>query len=170
MIVSKVMIFGRPGSGKSTFATQLAKKYHLPVHHLDRHFFVANWKDRDYKEFLDIQQQLVMTPKWVIDGNAMRSLETRFQQADVAIYFHFNVWRCLWRMLKRVSQKDWDIPDLADGCSKTIRWKLISYMFNFHKRYYPFIQELRIKYPYVQFHIFKTDKDVHNFLNSTQKK
>jgi len=33
---SKVMIFGRPGSGKSTFALALSQKTGLPLHHLDR--------------------------------------------------------------------------------------------------------------------------------------
>jgi adenylate kinase family enzyme len=35
----RIMIFGRPGSGKSTFATWLSRALNLPLHHLDKHFY-----------------------------------------------------------------------------------------------------------------------------------
>lgn len=50
----KIMIFGRPGSGKSTFATWLSQSLDLPLHHLDKHFYIRNWVERDYNEFLQI--------------------------------------------------------------------------------------------------------------------
>jgi adenylate kinase family enzyme len=78
----RIMIFGRSGSGKSTFATWLAEKLTLPLHHLDKHFYVANWVERDYNEFLQIQQNLVNSDCWVIDGNSIRSLEMRWSKAD----------------------------------------------------------------------------------------
>lgn len=93
-VFNKIMIFGLPGSGKSTFATKLAQFLNLPIYHLDKHFYVENWIERDYQEFLDIQQSFVDRASWVIDGNAMKSLEMRFQKADVAIYFHYSVFVC----------------------------------------------------------------------------
>jgi adenylate kinase family enzyme len=45
----RICIFGRPGSGKSTFAHKLHLKTGLPLYHLDRYFFVANWVERDYQ-------------------------------------------------------------------------------------------------------------------------
>ncbi len=46
------MIFGRPGSGKTTFAFQLSQKTGLPLYHIDRHFYIDNWIARDYKGLL----------------------------------------------------------------------------------------------------------------------
>lgn len=166
--LNRVMIFGLPGSGKSTFATKLAQHLNLPIFHLDKHFYIENWIERDYQEFLDIQQHFVDQPKWVIDGNAMQSLEMRFQKADTAIYFHFPVFVCLWRILKRVFQKAWHIPDLAEGCTKSVRFKLIKYMFQYHKRYSPKMDALRQKYPQVRFYIFKSDREAAAFLNSVE--
>ena len=37
----RIMIFGRPGSGKSTFAVELALKLNLPLYHLDKYFVTA---------------------------------------------------------------------------------------------------------------------------------
>ncbi len=65
----RMMIFGRPGGGKSTFALKLAKSSGAPVYHLDRYFFVGNWVKRNPQEFLNIQQSLVEEENWIIDGN-----------------------------------------------------------------------------------------------------
>lgn len=48
----KIMIFGRPGGGKSTSANQLSKELGLPIYHLDKYFYVENWVERNYQEFL----------------------------------------------------------------------------------------------------------------------
>jgi adenylate kinase family enzyme len=40
--IDKIMVFGLPGSGKSTFATKLAQSLNLPIYHLDRHFYVES--------------------------------------------------------------------------------------------------------------------------------
>ena len=47
------MIFGRPGSGKSTFANQLGKKLKLLVYPLDKYFYVRNWVERDKQDSLE---------------------------------------------------------------------------------------------------------------------
>ena len=54
----RIMIFGLPGSGKSTFAVRLARLLHLPVVHLDKYFFIHNWNKRDHEDFLKIQLYL----------------------------------------------------------------------------------------------------------------
>jgi adenylate kinase family enzyme len=94
------------------------------IYHLDKYFYVENWVEREYQQFLDTQQNFVDLPKWVIDGNAMKLVEMRFQKADIAIYFHYPILLCLWRLLKRAFQQNWHIPDLAEGCTKSVRFKL----------------------------------------------
>lgn len=168
-IFNKIVIFGLPGSGKSTFARKLAEHLELPIYHLDRHFFVKNWIQRDHQGFLEIHQNFVEQPKWVIDGNPMKSLEMRFQKADVVIYFHYPIKVCFWRILKRAFQKNWRIPDLAEGCRKSASYKLIKYMYQFHVCYTPHINELRQKYPSVPFHILKSDCDAKEFLRVVEK-
>ncbi len=162
--MNRIIVFGRPGSGKSTFAAKIGARLALPVHHLDKHFYVENWVERDYEEFLAIQQEFVKGEKWIIDGNSMRSLEMRFARADAAVYFRLNAWICLWRILKRVFYKNWHIPDLAEGCTKSIRFKLIKYMFAFDRRYGPKIDDLRMRYPDVRFFLVKSDRDARRIL------
>ena len=99
--MKKIMIFGIPGSGKSTFSALLAVLLHIPLYHLDRYFYTQRWKERAYNEFLAIQESFVEKESWIIDGNATRSLEIRFKKADVVLYFRFNRLLCLWRIFKR---------------------------------------------------------------------
>ncbi len=146
------MIFGRPGSGKSTFALQLHAETSLPLHHLDRHFYTANWVEHDYKEFMDWQKNIVAQDRWIIDGNNTKSLELRYARAQVCIYFNYPRRLCLWRIFKRkLFGKHEAIDDRAIGCAETIRWSLIKYTWTFEKRVHQIIRELRARYPQVKF-------------------
>jgi adenylate kinase family enzyme len=162
----KVMIFGIPGSGKSTFAVRLGALLHLPVFHLDRYFFIEDWKERNYEDFLQIQRRLVEQAEWIIDGNATKSLEMRFRHADVVLYFRFNRLLCLWRIFKRLAFKDHRISDRAEGCPESVRLRLISYLWGFDDRVKQTIQELRTRYPFTSFHEIRNQNELEIFLQT----
>ena len=165
MMPSKIMIFGIPGSGKSTFANQLGGITHLPVIHLDKYFYVGNWIERDYEEFLKIQKQFVQRKEWIIDGNATRSLEMRYSKADLVLYFKMNRLLCLYRIFYRLLFKDHRISDRAEGCTEQIRFKLIRYLWGFNKRVANTICDLRSRYPQVIFKEIKNKKEVRKLLD-----
>ena len=157
----RIMIFGRPGSGKSTFALKLSQQLHLPLYHLDRYFFTRDWIERDYSEFLQIQKEIVDKDSWIIDGNAIRSLEMRYQRADIVIYFCYPKLKCLWRIIKRrFLSKNHRIKDKAEGCTETIHWSLIKYLWTYETRVQSQIIELRKKYPTVKFYVVRNDQDL----------
>ena len=161
---SRICIFGRPGSGKSTFALKLHKETNLPLYHLDKYFFTANWVERDYQQFLSIQQDIVDQERWIIDGNSLKSLEMRYARAQVCLYFNYPRWLCLIRLVKRILFKDPAIKDRADECPEIIRWNLIKYMWTFeyrqNKRLLHLITQLRSDYPEVKFIEIKNDSDL----------
>jgi adenylate kinase family enzyme len=165
----RIVIFGIPGSGKSTFALKLSVLLNLPLFHLDKYFFVQGWKERDYEEFLQIQKGLVDQDCYIMDGNAIRSLEMRFHRADIIIYFRFNRLLCLWRIFKRWIWKDQRIDDRAEGCSETICFSLIRYLWQFPKRVKQSIEGLHLRYPNALFYEFSSDKQASAFLIALQK-
>lgn len=154
------MLFGRPGSGKSTYAYALSKATGLPLYHLDKHFYVQNWVERDYQEFLAIQKELGAQDSWVIDGNNTQSLELRWARADTVLYFNYPRWRCYWRVLKRCFTKDARIDDRAENCPETISLKLLRYMWSFEQRVAMRIEALRKQYPDVHFYEIRSDKEL----------
>ncbi len=155
---AKVMIFGRPGSGKSTFALQLHRTSQVPLYHLDKHFFGPNWIERDYQEFLAIQQSILATDTWIIDGNNTQSLEMRYSKADLVLYFNYPKWLCYWRILKRWLSKNRDIDDRAPGCKETIRLSLLRYMWSFEERVAKQISLLKEQYPNTRFMEINNDR------------
>lgn len=162
----RIALFGLPGSGKSTFAAKLGKILNIPVHHLDKHYFEANWKARKREEFLATQQAMVNEEVWIIDGNSIATLE-RFAKAEEVIYFHFPRYFCLWRLLKRAFFPDQTLADSAEGCSKSrISWELLLYLWNFDNEKKEWIQELRQKYPHVDFHIFRSAMDADQYIEA----
>lgn len=152
------MIFGRPGSGKSTFSLALHKLTGLSLHHLDKYFFISNWIERDYEEFIHIQENMVNQDAWIVDGNNAKSLELRYAKADLVLYFNYPRYLCYWRILKRLFCKRQEIEDRAEGCRETIRLKFLQYVWTFEKQVEEKIQYLKERYPQVVFKEIKSDK------------
>lgn len=148
---NRIMIFGRPGSGKSTFAHAIHCILKLPLHHLDKYYFINNWVERDTQEFLDIQQSLVSSKKWIIDGNSIKTLEIRYAKADLVLYINFPRWICIYRILKRILFPNTEIDDRADNCKDRISWKLLKYSWTFDKRIKGPLMHLHKQYPEVKF-------------------
>lgn len=162
---TKIMIIGRPGSGKSTFAICLANILNIRVFHLDKYFFEKNCIERDYQEFLSSQEDMISRASWIIDGNSTKSYEMRYACADLCLYFNFPRWLCYWRVFKRLFHKHPSIDDRAPNCPETVRWSLLKYMWNFEGRVDPILKQLQLKYPNVRLIEFRSDAEVNKFIN-----
>ncbi|HEV2523766.1 MAG TPA: DNA topology modulation protein [Gammaproteobacteria bacterium] len=160
MNFKKIMIFGRPGSGKSTFASSLACVSNLPLHHLDKHFYAARWTKRNYDEFLSIQKNIVNSNAWIIDGNCTSSFEMRWSKADLVLYFNFPKVICYFRILKRFFKPNKMLDDRASGCYETIRFSLLKYIWSFEERVSTQVALLKEKYPDTVFREIKSKNDL----------
>ena len=160
----KIVIFGRPGAGKSTFASRLSKHLSIPLYHLDKYFFTHQWIERDPQEFIEILQQIIDQPAWVIDGNSLKSLERRYTKATHVLYFNFPKILCYWRVFKRYFKKDPAIEDRAPNCPEVIKWKLLVYMWSYEKRVATQLETLKAKHPDVIFQEITNDAQAQEYL------
>ena len=151
----RIVIFGRPGSGKSTFAHSLHLFTKIPLYHLDKYFFIKNWQERNYNDFLKIQQSIVIQDNWIIDGNSIKS------RADLILYFNYSKLVCLYRIFKRFFIKHVEIDNRAIGCNEIIRFRLLKYMWIFEKRVNPIIEDLRSMNNFFE---IKNNKDLQQIL------
>ncbi len=116
--------------------------------------------ERDYNEFLDIQQSLVAGGSWMIDGNCIRSLAMRYARADLVIYLNYPRHICYWRILKRIFTKNPAIDDRSPGCKETINFKLLRYMWTFHHRVEQSILHLQQQYPTIKFVEVRSEREL----------
>jgi adenylate kinase family enzyme len=160
----RIAIIGLPGSGKSTFAAKLGSLLSIPVHHLDRHMFEPDGKKRDKKEFISIQKAMLDEESWVVEGCSFSTFEMRFASSDTLIYFHFPRILCVWRIFKRLFNHN-----KAFGGLKIVTWEILKYIWSFDKEKRARIEELREKYPQVNFLIFKNQNAADQYLRSLQE-
>lgn len=159
----RIVIIGKPGSGKSTFALRFAKQLQLPLLHLDKIFFVENWESRNYSDFLDEQQLWVERDNWIIDGNSIQSLWMRHSRATMVIYFNYPNWLCFLRIFKRFFSHDPAIDDMPAGCRKNVSWKLLTYLWGYEKRINPVLEWLRQIHPEIPFYEIRSDDELRAF-------
>lgn len=147
----RIVIFGPPGSGKTVLGGLIASRLHLDLFHIDRLFFQKGWIERAPEAFHKDLGDILEKASWVLDGNAMASLERRFSVADVVIYYNRPRWRCLlrvlWRALKTFGREKRDGPD---GSTNRVTWRLLCYTWRFKTRYASHVDMLREKYPHVR--------------------
>lgn len=161
----KIAIIGRPGSGKSTFSLKLGKILNIPVHHLDNHIFDGK-KKRNKHEMIAIKKDLLKEKVWIIEGCSYNTLEMRFADADTVIFLNFSRLQCLWRVCKRVMMPNEELSQT--GCIKGISLDLVKYIWNFDKDKRKIIEDLRKKYPHVQFLMFHSFKEMDCFLKKIE--
>ena len=119
----RVVIIGFSGSGKSTMAQQLGKKYSCKVLHLDCVHWMPGWRERDKDDrerivsgFLDENQS------WVIDGT-YRSVcfKRRFDSATHIIILNFPMYICLFRVIRRyLMYRGKSRESMTAGCRERI--------------------------------------------------
>ena len=164
----KVLVFGIPGSGKTTFSNRLSEITGTPVFHVDRHFFRKGrgWVERPQEEFLkDVKEQLEKD-SWIIDGNGMRSLEMRFKEANLAIYFNFPRKICIFRIFYRwTSTLGQEKTDGPEGAINNISFHLLKYLWKFPSRYTPAINALKKRHLNVEFIHVRSQEDLELILN-----
>ncbi len=119
--MQRVMIVGGPGSGKSTLAQRLGGTTGLPVHHVDRIHWLANWVERPKADKIRMAHKIEATEAWIFEGSLSATFPNRAARADTLIWLDLPIGLRFWRVTKRIFQ-NWgqSRPDMGDGCVERI--------------------------------------------------
>lgn len=115
----KIVVYGYSGSGKSTLTKIIAEEYCLPVLHVDKILYNANWvrKTKDESKQL-ISDFLKSNKNWIIDGNGVSLyFDERMEMADKIIFMNFSRWQCYKQAKKRFKEhKNKNRASRPDDC------------------------------------------------------
>lgn len=129
--MKKILIVGRPGSGKTTLAVKLANKLNLPLVHLDKIFWKPGWVEVDRTEFDTRLLAELEKDSWIIDGNYGRTIPLRLKYADTVICFEYPKILCIWRVLKRVTKNfGKSRPDMGENCPEKFDLEFLKFVWN----------------------------------------
>ncbi len=169
--MKKVLVIGCPGSGKSTFSKILSEKTGLPLVHLDALYHRDNWETHLSKEEIDalIQAELEK-PCWILDGNYNRTLKHRLEFCDTVFYFDLPTSVSLWGAIKRTLKlygKTRD--DVSGNCPEKFdkqKLEFFGFILNFKKEHSKNYTEILSNIDGVNVVIFKTRKQVNDYIKS----
>ncbi|NCU11113.1 MAG: topology modulation protein [Sphingomonadaceae bacterium] len=132
--MQRILIIGSPGAGKSTLSHRLAAHFDLPLHHLDRLFWLPGWVERDRAEGRAELAGILAQDSWIIDGNYGSTLPMRLARADTVIWLDYPTLLCLNRAIRRWWRyRGITRPDMTEGCPERFDLEFMLYIANFRR-------------------------------------
>lgn len=159
--MKKVIVIGSPGAGKSVFSRKLGSLTGIPVVHLDNIYWNEDKTHLENEEFDKKLSCVLKGDTWIVDGNYLRTMETRIMAADTVILLDYPLDICIDGAEKRVGQKRSDMPWFENELDPEFK-KWIVY---FHNNDIYEVRELVKKYEEIKrIIIFKTREESEEFL------
>lgn len=106
----KIIVIGCSGSGKSTLSKELRDVTGLPLFHLDHIWWKPDKSHISREEFDQKLNEILLTDRWIIDGNYSRTYEMRFQACDTIIFLDYPFDVCMNGINERIGKNRTDIP------------------------------------------------------------
>ncbi|HXQ10650.1 MAG TPA: AAA family ATPase [Caulobacteraceae bacterium] len=154
--MTRVIVLGCAGSGKSTFARRLSERTGAPLIDLD-----ALWRsNEDHERFRATLRRLHAADAWISDGNfALATFDIRVPRADLIVWLDRPRIVCAWRAIKRVltpGEAHHRLEDLG---------KVLTFIRTFDRRNRPLVEAERVKHgPDVPVVHFASDRETDAFL------
>ncbi len=163
----KIVIIGNAGGGKSVLSAKLSKTFDIPVFKLDKLQWNPGWVPTPADQFNKLHDEILLKPKWIIDGFAtMESIEKRCNAVTTIIFIDHPVRIHLWWALKRQFFCFFrPRPDFVDGCPMLpMTGKLIKMILAIDKIVKPKLQVILNQYANCKeiYHI-KSPKELNKF-------
>ena len=122
----RCVVVGTSGSGKSTFARELASKARLHYVELDKLYWAANWTPRHASEFQQAVQRETECERWVVDGNYSAMREAFWPRATHVVWLNFSRTVVFSRIIRRTFKRAITQEELWDGNRESLRKALLS--------------------------------------------
>lgn len=161
--MSKIIVIGCPGAGKSTFSRKLSEVTGIKLHYLDMLWHKPDKTHISREEFDIGLEKIMANESWIIDGNYTRTLESRLKECDTAFLLDYPLEICLEGAASRIGKERVDLPWTEDEFDEEFK----QYIIDFSKDNLPRIYELLDKYRDTKkIIIFKLRKEADDYLEN----
>lgn len=108
--MSKIIVIGSPGAGKSIFSQKLRNITNIPLYHLDMLYHKADGTHISKEELEEKLKEILKKDNWIIDGNYQRTIEMRLKECDTVFLLDFPTEVCVEGAKSRIGKKREDLP------------------------------------------------------------
>ena len=160
LAMSRIVVLGCAGSGKTTFANRLGERIGAPVVCLDA-IWQPQWGKDDAPKFRTLMKEAHAGETWISDGNfAQVTFDIRLPRATLVIWLDRPKMFCAWHAITRVFQPGGE--HRMDSLEKVLR-----FIWNFDRINRPQIEASRTAYgPEVPVLRLKNKRAIAAFLSS----
>ena len=112
--VQRVLVAGITGSGKTTFARELASRANLPFHEMDALYHGPQW--RPLPTFDDDVAHICAGERWVFDSHGYQQVrDLVWSRADTVVWLDLSRAVVLSRVLSRSFDRAWHRREIFNG-------------------------------------------------------
>ena len=103
--LSRVVVIGTSGAGKTTFARELSSILGCPHVELDALYWGANWTEVADDVFRGRVQAATAGNRWVVDGDYARATDLVWPKSTAVIWLNLGFARVFSRAVKRTFRR-----------------------------------------------------------------
>jgi adenylate kinase family enzyme len=111
----RINVVGSSGSGKSTFARELAEVLNLPCYEMDQLFWKSDWHESSDDELFRKVHEVTSRSRWVLDGNYTRTIPVKWKQVQLVIWLDPSFLRTVLRVTKRTIYRSFTQEEIWPG-------------------------------------------------------
>lgn len=123
----RAIVIGPPGAGKSTFSRALRDLTGLSLYYLDMIWFKPDGTEITKDEFDFKLNEILKQEEWIIDGNYIRTLDSRLRLCDIVFLLDFPIDLCLTSAESRIGKEREDLPWEATEFDEEFRQFIIDF-------------------------------------------
>ena len=116
----RVLVAGITGSGKTTFARDLAARAELPFHEMDALYHGPGWVPLE--SFADDVDRISRQDRWVFDSHGYEQVrDLVWSRADTVVWLSYPRVVVMSRVLRRSFVRAWRGDEIFNGNTETFR-------------------------------------------------
>ncbi|MHB8378499.1 MAG: P-loop NTPase family protein [Acidimicrobiales bacterium] len=169
----RVVVQGASGSGKSTFARELARILDVPYLELDSLYHQEGWTALDVETFREHVGAFAQQPRWVSDGNYSSVRDLLWSRAGVILFIDLPRRQTVARLLRRTIRRSLSGEELWNGNRESLRHlfsldpelNVVLWSWKTHGRYHESVpNEARVQAPHADVKILRNAREVASHL------